>query len=130
MADEAYPQDLRYYKEHDWARVTGDEAVIGLTWFAQDAIGEIVYADLPSVGDEVHAGDTYGQLESDKAVSDLYAPLSGQILAVNDELQDRPSIVNEDCCGDGWLIRIRMSSADELDDLLDAEAYMRLLSEA
>ena len=130
MADEAYPQDLRYDKEHDWVRVTGDEAVIGLTWFAQDAAGEMVYADLPSVGDEVHAGDTYGQLESGKAVSDLYAPLTSPIIEVNEVLQDRPSIVNDDCYGDGWLIRIRMSSADELDGLLDAEAYVRFLSEA
>lgn len=130
MADETYPQELKYFKEHDWARVDGEEAVFGITWFAQDALGEIVYADLPTVGDDVSAGETYGELESVKAVSEIYAPLSGEVVEVNGRLEDEPQLVNEDCYGEGWLIRVRMSDPAELDGLMDAEAYKAFLDEA
>ena len=130
MADESYPQDLRYYKEHDWVRVDGEDAVFGITWFAQDALGEIVYADLPAVGDEVTAGSPYGELESVKAVSEIYAPLTGEVVEVNDALQDEPQRVNDDCYGEGWVIRIRMTAPGQLSDLLDADAYRAFLDEA
>lgn len=130
MADESYPQDLKYFKEHDWVRVEGEEAVFGITWFAQDALGEIVYADLPAVGDDVSAGETYGELESVKAVSEIYAPLSGEVVDVNGRLEDEPQLVNEDCYGEGWLIRVRMSDPAELDELMDADAYKAFLDEA
>jgi glycine cleavage system H protein len=130
MADESYPQDLHYHKEHDWARVVGEDAVFGITWFAQDALGEIVYAELPSVGDSVAAGTTYGELESVKAVSEIYAPLSGEVVEVNDALQDEPQRVNEDCYGEGWLIRVRLTAPGEIGELLDADAYKAFLDEA
>ncbi|HOU29613.1 MAG TPA: glycine cleavage system protein GcvH [Thermoleophilia bacterium] len=130
MADETYPQDLKYFREHDWVRVEGEEAVFGITWFAQDALGEIVYAELPAVGDTVTAGATYGELESVKAVSEIYAPLSGEVVATNAKLEDEPQLVNEDCYGDGWLIRVRMSAPDEVDSLMDAEAYQAFLEQA
>jgi len=130
MADETYPQDLKYFSEHDWVRVEGDEAVFGITWFAQDALGEIVYADLPSAGDAVTAGSTYGELESVKAVSEIYAPLSGEVVEANARLEDEPQSVNEDCYGEGWLIRVRMSATDELDGLMDADAYKAFLDQA
>jgi glycine cleavage system H protein len=130
MADETYPQELKYFSEHDWVRVEGDEAVFGITWFAQDALGEIVYADLPSAGDGVTAGSTYGELESVKAVSEIYAPLSGEVVDANAHLEDEPQLVNEDCYGKGWLIRVRMSAPDELDGLMDADAYKAFLDQA
>jgi glycine cleavage system H protein len=130
MADESYPQDLRYYKEHDWVRVDGEDAVFGITWFAQDALGEIVYADLPAVGDQVTAGSPYGELESVKAVTDVFAPLTGEIVEVNDTLQDEPQRVNDDCYGNGWIIRVRMTAPGELSELLDADAYRAFLDEA
>ncbi len=127
MADETYPQELKYFAEHDWVKVDGEEAVFGITWFAQDSLGEIVYADLPSAGESVSAGTTYGELESVKAVSEIYAPLSGEIVDVNGRLEDEPQLVNDDCYGDGWLIRIRMSAPDEIDSLMDADAYKAFL---
>jgi glycine cleavage system H protein len=130
MADETYPQELRYYKEHDWVRVDGEDAILGITWFAQDALGEIVYAELPGVGDAVTAEQTYGELESVKAVSDLYTPLTGEVVEVNDALQDEPQRVNDDCYGEGWLVRIRMTAPSELGELMDAEAYKKFLDEA
>ena len=130
MAEESYPQDLRYYKEHDWVRIDGEDAVFGITWFAQDALGEIVYADLPAVGDEVIAGSPYGELESVKAVTDVFAPLTGEVVEVNDALQDEPQRVNDDCYGEGWIIRIRMTAPGQLSDLLDADAYKAFLDEA
>jgi len=99
MADETYPQDLHYHKEHDWVRVDGEDAVFGITWFAQDSLGEIVYVDLPEVGAEVTAGRSYGELESVKAVSDVLAPLTGEVIDVNALLQDEPQHVNDDCYG-------------------------------
>jgi glycine cleavage system H protein len=130
MADETYPQDLKYFSEHDWVKVDGDEAVFGITWFAQDAMGEIVYADLPSAGGVVAAGTTYGELESVKAVSEIYAPLSGEVVDTNAKLEDEPQLVNEDCYGEGWLIRVRMAQPDELDSLMDAAAYRAFLEQA
>ena len=130
MAEETYPQDLRYHKEHDWVRVDGEDAVFGITWFAQDALGEIVYAQLPAVGDEVTLAASYGELESVKAVSEVYAPLTGEVVEVNDTLQDEPQRVNDDCYGEGWLIRIRMTAPGELGELMDAEAYKKFLDEA
>ena len=130
MADETYPQELKYFSEHDWVKVDGDDAVFGITWFAQDALGEIVYADLPSAGESVEAGSTYGELESVKAVSEIYAPLGGEVVDANARLEDEPQLVNEDCYGEGWLIRVRMSAPDELDGLMDADAYRAFLDQA
>lgn len=130
MADETYPQELKYTKEHDWVRIEGEDAVFGITWFAQDALGEIVYADLPAVSGEVTAGKPYGELESVKAVSDVVAPLTGEVVAVNEALEDEPQRVNDDCYGDGWLIRVRMTAPGQIGDLLDAEAYRAFLDEA
>ena len=129
MADETYPQELKYFKEHDWVRVEGDEAVFGITWFAQDALGEIVYVELPESG-AVTAGESYGELESVKAVSDVFAPLSGEIVERNELLQDEPQHVNEDCYGDGWLVRVRLSEPGQVDELMDATQYRAFLDEA
>jgi glycine cleavage system H protein len=130
MADESYPQELKYFKEHDWVRVEGDEAVFGITWFAQDSLGEIVYAELPEPGAMVTAGEPYGELESVKAVSDIYAPAGGEVVERNELLQDEPQHVNEDPYGEGWLIRVRLSDPSQLDGLMDAAAYQRFLDEA
>jgi glycine cleavage system H protein len=130
MADESYPQELHYYKEHDWVRVEGEDAVFGITWFAQDALGEIVYVDLPDLGTQVTSGATYGELESVKAVSEVYAPLSGEIVDVNATLQDEPQRVNEDPYGEGWLVRVRMTAPGELGDLMDADGYRSFLDQA
>ena len=127
VADESYPADLRYHREHDWVRAEGDEAVFGITWYAQDALGEVVYYDPPAVGDSISKDGAYGELESVKAVSDIIAPASGEVIAVNDAVTDRPEIVNEDPYGDGWLVRVRLSDASELDDLLDEPAYREYL---
>ena len=130
MADETYPQELKYYKEHDWVRIEGEDAVFGITWFAQDALGEIVYADLPAVGDEVTAGKRYGELESVKAVSDVCAPLTGEVVEVNDTLEDEPQRINDDCYGEGWLLRVRMTAPGQIGELMDADAYKAFLDEA
>ena len=126
-ADESYPADLRYHREHDWVRVEGDEAVFGITWYAQDALGEVVYYDPPAVGDTITKDGSYGELESVKAVSDIIAPASGEVVAVNGAVTDRPEIVNEDPYGEGWLVRVRLSDQAELDDLLDEPAYREYL---
>jgi glycine cleavage system H protein len=127
-AAESYPEDLKYHEEHDWARVEGDEAVLGITWFAADALGELVHYEAPEVGATVSQGQSYGEVESVKAVSDLIAPLSGEVLEVNEKVVDAPETVNEDPYGDGWLIRVRLSSPDEVAGLLDVAAYRELLS--
>ncbi len=123
MSDEIYPADLRYHPEHDWVRVDGDEATFGVTWYAQDALGEVVYYDPPEVGATTTAGQSYGELESVKAVSDIIAPASGEVLAVNDKVEGAPELVNSDPYGDGWLIRVRLSDPSELDGLMDEAAY-------
>ena len=128
MSDETYPGDLRYHPEHDWVRVDGDEATFGVTWFAQDALGEVVYYDPPAVGDSVTAGQSYGELESVKAVSDIIAPAGGEVIAVNDAVSDTPELVNNDPYGAGWLIKVRLSSASELDALMDEPAYRQYLA--
>ena len=129
-ASESYPDDLKYHKEHDWARIEGDEAVLGITWFAQDALGELVHYEPPNEGDTISRDAAYGEVESVKAVSDVVAPLSGEVLEVNAKVVDEPETVNEDPYGDGWLIRIRMTSADEQSQLLDLAGYKKVLDEA
>jgi len=128
-AVESYPDDLKYHEEHDWARIEGDEAVLGITWFAADALGELVHFEPPEVGATVKKDASYGEAESVKAVSDLIAPLSGEVLEVNQKIVDAPETVNEDPYGDGWLIRIRMSDPAETDALLDVGAYKQVLAE-
>jgi glycine cleavage system H protein len=128
-AAESYPDDLRYHPEHDWARVDGDEAVLGVTWFAQDALGELVHYEPPAEGATMSKDAAYGEVESVKAVSDVIAPLSGEVLEVNRRVVEAPETVNEDPYGDGWLIRIRLGNPSEVDSLLDAEHYRALLTE-
>ena len=129
MASESYPEDLLYHPEHDWARVEGDEAVLGITWFGQDALGELVHYEPPAVGATVTKDASYGEVESVKAVSDLIAPLSGEVLEVNQAVVDAPETVNEDPYGAGWLIRIRVSSPDEREQLLDVAGYRDVLAQ-
>ncbi len=128
-ASESYPDDLKYHREHDWARIEGDEAICGITWFAQDALGELVHFEAPADGSTAAKDASYGEVESVKAVSDVIAPLSGEILEVNQKVVDAPETVNEDPYGEGWLIRIRMSDPSEVDSLLDADAYQQHLAE-
>jgi glycine cleavage system H protein len=128
-AAESYPDDLKYHREHDWARIEGDEAVLGVTWFAGDALGELVHFEPPTEGDTVSKDTSYGEVESVKAVSDVIAPLSGEVLEVNQKVVDAPETVNEDPYGDGWLIRIRLSKPAEVDALLDVQAYKQVLAE-
>ena len=128
-AAESYPDDLKYHREHDWARVEGDEAVLGITWFAQDALGELVHFEAPTAGSTVAKDTSYGEVESVKAVSDVTAPLSGEVLAVNQAVVDAPETVNEDPYGSGWLVRVRLSEPSEVDSLLDVEAYKQVLAE-
>ena len=128
-ASESYPDDLLYHPEHDWARVDGDEAVLGITGFAQDALGELVHFEAPDAGVSVTKDEAYGEVESVKAVSDVVAPLSGEILEVNARAIDEPEVVNDDPYGEGWLIRIRMSEPSEVDQLMDVEAYKAHVAE-
>ena len=127
-ADESYPTELRYHPEHDWARVDGEEAILGITWYAQDSLGEIVHFEPPDVGDSVAKDESYGEVESVKAVSDLISPLSGEVVEVNAAVVDAPETVNDDPYGQGWLVRIRLSEPAEVDVLLDAAAYEALLA--
>ncbi len=127
-ADESYPADLRYHPEHDWVRADGDEHVFGITWYAQDALGEVVYYDPPKVGDTITKDSSYGELESVKAVSDIFAPASGEVTAVNPAVNDRPEVVNEDPYGAGWLVRVKLSDPSELDSLMDEPAYRAYLA--
>jgi glycine cleavage system H protein len=128
LAEETYPEDLRYHPEHDWARTEGDEATFGITWYAQDALGEVVFYEPPEVGAEVSKDKPYAEVESVKAVSDVYAPLSGEITAVNEILADSPETINEDPYGEGWMVKVRLSDLSEADELLDAAAYRELLA--
>ena len=129
MADESYPEDLRYHPEHDWARIEGDEAVLGITWYAQDSLGELVLFDGPEAGATLTKDEAYAEVESVKAVSDVIAPLSGEVLAVNQKAVDEPETVNADPYGEGWLVRIRVSDPAEAEALMDAEAYRAHLAE-
>jgi glycine cleavage system H protein len=129
-ATETYPDDLKYHREHDWARVEGDEAVLGITWFAQDALGELVHYEAPEAGATVRRDTPYGEVESVKAVSDVIAPLSGEVIEVNAKVVDAPETVNEDPYGEGWLIRIRLSDLSETDSLLDVDSYKQVVAES
>lgn len=128
-ATETYPDELRYHREHDWVRIEDSEAILGITWFAQDALGELVHFEPPEQGSTVEKDAAYGEVESVKAVSDVIAPLSGEVLEVNQKVVDVPETVNEDPYGEGWLVRIRLSDPSEADALLDAPAYQQLLEE-
>jgi glycine cleavage system H protein len=120
-------EELKYTDEHEWARIEEDLVVIGITDYAQDALGEIVYIELPSEGDEITKGDSFGGVESTKSVSDLYAPVSGEVVEVNESLLDSPESINEDPYGDGWLIKVKLHDSDELDDLMDSEQYSEFI---
>ena len=126
---ESYPEDLLYHPEHDWARIDGDEATLGITWFAQDALGELVHYEPPDVGSTVAKDSSYGEVESVKAVSDLISPLSGEVLEVNQKVVDAPETVNEDPYGDGWLVRIRLSNPAEREQLLSVADYQKVVDE-
>ena len=128
-AEESYPEELKYHREHDWARIDGDEAVLGITWFAQDSLGELVHFEPPTDGQQIKRDVSYGEVESVKAVSDVTAPLSGEVLEVNRKAVDEPETVNADPYGEGWLIRIRLNEPAEADELLDAGAYRAFLAE-
>ena len=128
MAEASYPSDLRYHEEHDWARIDGDVATFGITWYAQDQLGEVVFFDPPEVGKSVRKGDPYAEVESVKAVSDVIAPLSGEIVEVNDDLSNDPEAINEDPYEGGWMVKVRLSDPSEVDSLMDAAAYEESLT--
>ena len=128
MADASYPDDLKYHSEHDWARIEGDTATLGITWYAQDQLGEVVFFDPPEVGTSITKDSPYAEVESVKAVSDVVAPLSGEITEVNDGLKDSPEQINEDSYGEGWLVKIKLSDPSETESLMDAESYRQSLS--
>jgi glycine cleavage system H protein len=130
LAAESYPADLKYHKEHDWARLEGEEAVLGITWFAQDSLGELVHYEPPNEGDTIGKDTTYGEVESVKAVSDVIAPLSGEVLEVNQKVVSEPETVNADPYGDGWLVRIRLTDPSETDSLLDVDAYKQVVADS
>jgi glycine cleavage system H protein len=128
-AAESYPDELRYHAEHDWARIEDGEATFGITWFAQDSLGELVHFEPPEEGATISSGQSYAEVESVKAVSDVIAPLSGEVLEVNRAVVDAPETVNEDPYGAGWLVRVRLTEPGEADALLDVEAYKQQLAE-
>jgi glycine cleavage system H protein len=123
VAEASYPDDLKYHSEHDWARIEGDQATLGITWYAQDSLGEVVYFSPTAAGEEISKDGEYGELESTKAVSTLIAPLSGEVIETNDALDGNESTVNDDPYGEGWLIKVRLSDPSEVDTLMDADAY-------
>ena len=127
MADEIYPDELRYHPEHDWVRIEGDTGTFGITWYAQDALGEVVFFDGPEVGSEVKKDEAYAEVESVKAVSDVYAPLSGEITEVNEKASESPELINADPYGKGWMVKVKLSDPSEADALLDSAAYQKLL---
>jgi glycine cleavage system H protein len=128
VADPNYPSDVLYHAEHDWARIDGSTATFGITWYAQDELGDVVFFDPPEVGKKVTAGEPYAEVESVKAVSDVIAPMSGEIVAVNGDLSDKPEQINDDPYGNGWLVKVELSDPGEADSMLDHEAYAALLS--
>jgi glycine cleavage system H protein len=128
LAEASYPPDLKYHEEHDWARIDGDTATFGITWYAQDQLGEVVFFDPPEVGGTVRRGDPYAEVESVKAVSDVIAPLSGEIVEVNAALADGPEAINDDPYDGGWMVRVRLSDPSEVDSLLDADTYKESLT--
>ena len=127
MAEASYPEELKYHPEHDWARIDGDTATFGVTWYAQDSLGEIVFFDPPEIGTSVTKDETYAEVESVKAVSDVFAPLSGEIVEVNDTLAESPENINADPYGEGWMVKVRLSDPGEVDSLMDVSAYMEML---
>ena len=127
MADESYPAELKYHEEHDWAKIDGDTATFGITWFAQDQLGEVVFVELPEVGSAIAANSSYAEVESVKAVSDVYAPLSGEVVEVNTALSDKPESINDDPYGDGWIAKVKLSEPSEVESLLEVDAYKKLL---
>ena len=127
-AEETYPEDLKYHPEHDWARIDGGTATFGITWYAQDALGEVVFFEAPAVGATVTKDETYAEVESVKAVSDVYSPLTGEIVEVNELLDDDPEHINDDPYGEGWLVKVKLSDPAEVNDLMDAAAYRELLA--
>jgi glycine cleavage system H protein len=127
MAEASYPEDLKYHEEHDWARIEGDHATFGVTWYAQDALGEVVFFDPPQVGAAVTKDESYAEVESVKAVSDVFAPLSGEIVEVNEALADSPERINSDPYGEGWMVKVRLSDPSEVDQLMDVSAYREML---
>jgi glycine cleavage system H protein len=129
VAAETYPDGLKYHPEHDWARIEGDEATLGITWYAQDSLGELVHYEPPAEDFRIEKDRTYGEVESVKAVSDLISPLSGRVIEVNQKVVDAPETVNDDPYGEGWLVRIELTDPGEVDQLLDAEAYGKLVAE-
>ena len=122
-----FPSDLKYHKEHTWAKIDGDVATIGITDYAQDQLGEVLFVDLPEVGDSITQGETFGSIESAKVSSDLYAPVSGEIIEVNEALEDEPELVNSSPYEDGWIIKVKVSDPDEAENLLDSGAYEKTL---
>jgi glycine cleavage system H protein len=128
MAEASYPEDLLYHAEHDWARFQGEVATFGVTWFAQDALGEVVFFDPPEVGSSVTAGEPYTEVESVKAVSDVIAPLSGEIVEVNTELGSAPEAINEDPYGAGWMVKVKLSDVGEKESLMDQPTYIATLT--
>ena len=128
MADASYPDDLVYHPEHDWARVDGDTATLGITWYAQDQLGEVVFFDPPEVGTQITKDSPYAEVESVKAVSDVIAPVSGEIVEVNEGLKDSPEQINDDSYGEGWLVKVKLSDPSELDALMDSAKYQESLS--
>jgi glycine cleavage system H protein len=127
VADESYPDGLLYHPEHDWAKIDGDQATFGITWYAQDQLGEVVFFDPPEVGASVSANQAYAEVESVKAVSDVFAPLSGEVVEVNEGLKETPEKINEDSYGDGWMVKVRLSDPSETDALMDPAAYKESL---
>ncbi len=130
MADESYPEDLKYHQEHDWVRLDGEEATFGITWYAQDTLGEVVFFDPPQVGSSLTKDQSYAEVESVKAVSDVFAPMSGEIIQVNEALSDAPDAINADPYGDGWMVKVRVSDPSEAESLMDAAAYREMLKNA
>jgi len=128
VAEASYPDDLKYHSEHDWARVDGDTATLGITWYAQDQLGEVVFFDPPEVGKTIAKDEPYAEVESVKAVSDVIAPVSGEIVEVNEALKDAPEQINDDSYGEGWLVKVKLSDPSELEALMDAESYRESLS--
>jgi glycine cleavage system H protein len=127
MADPSYPDDLLYHPEHDWARIDADTATFGITWYAQDALGEVVFYDAPKVGAKISKDQAYTEIESVKAVSDVFAPLSGEVTEVNETLSDKPETINDDPYGEGWLVKVKLSDPSEAESLMDSSAYQATL---
>jgi glycine cleavage system H protein len=128
-AEESYPEDLRYHVEHDWARIDGDTATFGITWYAQETLGEVVFFEPPEVGSKLIRDEAYAEIESVKAVSDVFAPLSGEVTEVNSKAAESPELINDDPYGAGWMVRVKLADPAEAESLLDVTAYRALLAE-